>query len=113
MTEINTIEKAILVSIKKGDFLPTEIISKYPIESIVKAIIKIIDDRIDYIENNNLADLSESELDNLYLLTKTIISGNTFERRKNSVLKAPQQHTIEPIIPRATLDSMYRLRPAH
>lgn len=111
-SNIDTIKQSILEAIQKDDFTASDITSAYQVGDIAVAITDVLYDRR-ISDKVDTVDLSESELQNIYLLARTIITKDMINRKeKDNNTKAKTGKTGS-LIPIAALESMYRLHPAY
>lgn len=116
-SNIDQVKQAILEAIKKEDFTAFDIISEYQIGEVAEALTAVIYDRR-VSKDDDRVKLSEAELQNIYLLARTIITKdmiNKKERNPNSSLskKTPANTSAKALIPDKVLAFMYRLQPAY
>ena len=112
-TRIKETKQAVLTAIKKDNFTPSEIISEYNLSDIAEVITEIIyEKRVK--QPDNKIDLSEVELQNIYLLARSIISKNMISKRERALGSSKKTDITRPsLIPQAVLEFMYQLHPAH
>lgn len=111
-SNIDTIKQSILEAIQKNDFTASDITSAYRIDDIATAITAVLYDRR-ISDKVDTVDLSESELQNIYLLARTIITKDMISRKEkdyNAQIKTKKTNSLISI---AALESMYRLHPAY
>lgn len=116
-SDIDRIKGAILEAIKKDSFTASEILSQYKPTEVAEALTAVLYDRR-VSKDDNRVNLSESELQNIYLLARTIITKDMVHNKerepKASKCKgAVSGRSSQPPISDRTLAFMYRLQAAH
>lgn len=111
-SNIDTIKQSILEAIQKDDFTASDITSTYRISDIAEAITAVLYDRriSDKVDTVNL---SESELQNVYLLARTIITKDMISRKEKAHSTKAETRKTTSLIPETSLEFMYRLHPAY
>jgi coenzyme F420-reducing hydrogenase beta subunit len=111
-SNIDTIKQSILEAIQRDDFTASEITSIYQAGDIVTAITAILHDRR-ISDKADTVNLSESELQNIYLLARTIITRDMISRKEKDTTRKKTNSKTNPLISETTIESMYRLRPVY
>lgn len=113
MTESNKKAKDfVMVAIKKQTFTPAEILSEYSPQDIAAVISEIIYEK--RVKGDDKIALSELELQNIYLLTSTLLTKNMIDRtatKRVPDVKQSKQKRIT-LFDSGLLDSLYKLQPA-
>lgn len=113
MTKINKkVKDFIMIAIKKQTFTPAEVLAEYSSQDIADAITDIIYEK--RIGGDDKINLSEIELQNIYLLTSTLLTKNMIDRTAANTMSgsknSKQKRTS--LFDSGLLDSLYKLQPA-
>lgn len=113
MTKSNIQAKDFVMdAIKKQTFTPAEVLSKYSVQDIASVIKDIITDK--RIDGDDRIALSEVELQNVYLLTSSLLTKNMIDRTTNKTVSSSTQprHKKVVLFDSGLLNSLYKLQPA-
>ena len=114
MTESNKKAKDFVMdAIKKQTFTPAEILSQYSSQDIAAVISEIIYEK--RVKGDDKIALSEVELQNIYLLTSTLLTKNMIDRTATKTVsntKQPSKQKRVALFDSGLLDSLYKLQPA-
>ena len=109
--------QSVFESLNQESFRPSEIISKYTVSEIahiIEAILKQNGVNIDDVNSSTDIELSKLQLENMLLLTKSVITKHMMDDRSHKKV-GEFKHTVrsnKPLFSQKILNTMYRLQPA-